>query len=167
MAIGPLTPGDPLPELKGKYLSGPPALLPKDTHGKVALLALGFSLDSTDAVGAWIYRFLQDFDHHPRVISFDLPMLGGIARMGKGVVDNSMRRNLSPASYRHVITGSNQTGAWKKRVGFHSPKVAYLILIDGEGIVRWLHGGAFDEARYQELAQAIRGLIADDPVGPQ
>ena len=157
--LAPLAPGDPLPELKGEYLSGGPALFPHDTRGKAALLAISFTIDGGSAVADWISRYLQDFDHHPRIISYDLAMLGGVAKMGKGVLDSNLRRSMPTASHKHVITGSSGTGAWKKRVGFKSPKDAYLILIDSNGIVRWTHAGVFDEPRYRELAAEIRKLI--------
>ena len=37
-----LTPGAPMPALKGEFLTGQPAELPGSASGRVALLALGF-----------------------------------------------------------------------------------------------------------------------------
>jgi len=52
-----LSPGEPMPALKGEFLTGREALLPGVASGRVALIALGFTYDSRFAVEAWIGRF--------------------------------------------------------------------------------------------------------------
>jgi hypothetical protein len=159
IAMAQIAPGDVFPELKGEYLSGGIARMPADSKGRAVLLAFGFSLDSLDPIQLWIFRFLQDYDHHPKVVSFDVPMLAGVAKMGKGVIEANIRKVMIPASHRHVIVVASKVGVWKKRLGFGSPKHAYLVLFDRDGVVRWRHSGMFDESKYAELNQAIRGLI--------
>jgi hypothetical protein len=60
-----LSPGEPMPALKGEFLTGRQAVLPGAASGRVALLALGFSYDSRFAVEAWIGRFRKDFGDNP------------------------------------------------------------------------------------------------------
>jgi hypothetical protein len=159
VAMTQLAPGDPFPELKGEYVSGGGARLPADTRGRTVLVAIGFTLDALDPVQTWILRFLQDYDHHPRVVSFDVPMLSGMARVGKEIVQANIRKYMVPASHKHVITVTSRVGDWKRRVGFQSPKHPYLLLYDQNGVVRWRHAENFEEARYQELNAVIRSLI--------
>ena len=73
--------GEGLPELRGEYLSGRKAILPQDASGRVALLLFGFSYQSRFAVEAWTKRFRGDFEKNPLVTFYEIPMIGGMARL--------------------------------------------------------------------------------------
>jgi hypothetical protein len=140
-----LAPGEPMPALRGEFLTGRQALLPSVASGRVALLALGFTYDSRFAVEAWIGRFRKDFGDKPQVTFYEVPMIGGMARLGKWFIDSGMRRGTPEDDHERVITVYGGTDPWKQRLGFQSPDAAYLILLDQSGVVRWRHGGPFDE----------------------
>ncbi len=154
--------GDQLPVLRGEYLNGQRAALPKDSSGRVALLMLGFTYESRFAVEAWAKRFRQDFGKQPRVTFFEIPMIGGLARMGKWFIDSGMRRGTPKTDYGNVITVYGGTDAWKQRVGFKDPNAAYLILLDRNGRVAWRHAGGFAEDPYKTLASKVSSLLAGD-----
>jgi hypothetical protein len=154
-----LAPGDPLPRLEGEFLTGGKAVVPDAARGKAALLALGFTYDSRFAVEDWIRRFRADFGADPRVTFFEVPMIGGMARLGKWFIDSGMRRGTPQADHEHVITVYGGVEPWKKRLRFGAPDHAYLILIDAEGRVRWLHQGPFAAASYDDLARTLRTLL--------
>ena len=94
--------GDQLPPLKGEFLSGRTAVLPQAASGRVALLMLGFTYDSRFQVEAWAKRFRQDFGTKSGVTFFEIPMIGGMARMGKWFIDSGMRRGT------HAQNGSRE-----------------------------------------------------------
>jgi hypothetical protein len=152
--------GEQLPPLRGEFLTGRSALLPQAAAGRVALLLLGFSYDSRFQVEAWAKRFRQDFGADPKVTFFEIPMIGGLARMGKWFIDSGMRRGTPKADQENVITVYGGTEPWKKRVGFQNPKAAYLILIDPAGRIAWRHAGDLEEAPYQTLSSEVSRLLA-------
>ncbi len=154
-----LTPGSPMPALKGEFLTGKPAQLPDAASGRVALLALGFTYESRFAVEEWVGRFRQEFGNQPQVTFYEIPMIGGIARLGKWFIDSGMRKGTPRADYEHVITVYGGTDAWKQRVGFQSPDAAYLILVDQRGTVRWLYRGKFDAEAYAALSRQVAALL--------
>ena len=154
-----LAPGDTMPSLKGEFLTGKPAVLPDAASGRVALLAMGFTYNSRFAVEAWIGRFRKDFGDNPQVTFYEIPLIGGMARLGKWFIDSGMRKGTPQSDYEHVITVYGGTDSWKERVGFQSPDAAYLILLDQRGIVRSLHGGPFEEKAYGALAANVAALI--------
>ena len=84
--------GDPLPTLRGEFLTGRTAVLPQAAAGRVALLLLGFSYDSRFAVEAWAGKFREQFHRDPRVTFYEIPMIGGLAWMGKWFIESGMRR---------------------------------------------------------------------------
>jgi hypothetical protein len=69
--------GDPLPTLRGEFLTGRTALLPQAAGGRVALLLLGFSYDSRFAVEAWAGKFREQFHRDPRVTFYEITVYGG------------------------------------------------------------------------------------------
>ena len=154
-----LVPGDALPKLEGHFLTGKEAELPKAAAGRVSLLAIGFTYESRHAVEAWVKAFRADFGTHPDVGFYEIPMIGGMARLGKWFIDSGMRRGTPPSDQEHVITVYGGTDAWKERLGFKQSDAAYLVLLDKNGIVRWQHSGTFDAAAYAELSGRMRALL--------
>lgn len=104
--------GGELPELRGEYLSGRRAILPKDASGRVALLLFGFTYQSRFAVEAWAKRFRGDFEKNPQVTFYEIPMIGGMARLGKWFIDSGMRRGTPKADHENVITVYGGTDPW-------------------------------------------------------
>jgi hypothetical protein len=158
-----LAPGESMPPLKGEFLSGREATLPEAANGKIALLALGFTYDSRFSVEAWIGRYRKDFGRNPAVTAFEVPMLGGAARMGKWFINSGMRKGTPKEDYEHVLTVYGGTDPWKERMGFSAPNAAYLLLIDRAGVVRWRHGGDFDEKAYATLFAEVERLLKAQP----
>ena len=154
-----LSPGEPMPALKGEFLTGRPAVLPDAASGRVALLALGFTYDSRFAVEAWIGRFRKDFADKPQVTFYEIPIIGGMARLAKWFIDSGMRKGTPRQDRENVITVYGGTDSWKQSLGFQSPDAAYLLLLDQRGIVRWRHSGQFDEKAYAALSLQVAALL--------
>jgi len=155
--------GEPLPPIRGDFLNGKNASLPEVAAGKVALLALGFSYDSRFAVEDWVKKFREAFGKNPSATFYEIPMIGGIARLGKWFIDSGMRKGTPPQLHENVITVYGGTDIWKSRVNFNEPKHAYLILLDKKGIVRWVFHGYFNEQDFPQLAAKVEELVNEDP----
>jgi len=153
--------GERLPAMKGEFLTGRAATLPGLAAGKVAFVAVGFSYQSRFAVEAWTNRFRADFGREARVTFFEVPMIGGMAVMGKWFIDSGMRRGTPKEDQEHVITVYGGVGDWKKRLGFGTAAAGYLLLLDAEGRVAWKFTGSatVDEASYRDLSSKVKGLL--------
>jgi hypothetical protein len=152
-----LTVGDVFPRLEGEFLTGRKAVLPDAAAGKLALLLMGFTYDSRFPVEQWAEAFRGEFGERPDITFFEVPVIGGMARMGRWFIDSGMRRGTPKALHENVITVYGGAGTWKKTVGFQeaSKNDAYLVLLDKDGRVRWLYHGVFSD---QALAE-LRGLL--------
>ena len=159
LALALLALNDPLPPLKGECLNGKKAVLPDAAKGKVALLARGFTYDSRHAVEAWVKRFRAGYGANPQVTFYEIPMIGGMARMGRWFIDSGMRKGTPKELHENVITVYGGVEPWKKMVQYQAPNDAYLLLLDPAGNVRWMHHGTFDEQRYGELDKAVTALL--------
>ena len=154
-----LAPGDPLPPIRGELLSGKTAELPAAARGHVALLALGFAHASNHAVEAWTKRFRQEFGRDPDVTAYQIPVVGGMGKLGKPFMMRGMRKDTPKADYDRFMVVFKDADEWKDRVHYKEPNDAYLILIDSQGIVRWLGSGSTDERQYGELQEATKKLL--------
>jgi hypothetical protein len=149
--------GQRLPELRGEFLTERKAVLPEAASGRTALLLLGFTYDSRFAVEDWAKHFGERFRGRPDVTFYEIPMIGGIARLGKWFIDSGMRKGTPREAHENVITVYGGTDAWKKRTGYKDPKAAYLILINAAGDVVWRHQGGFDTKALDSLAAVVDG----------
>jgi hypothetical protein len=134
----------------------------------VALLALGFSRDSQQAVEAWSNRFRKDFGSDPRVAFYEIPVIGGLGRLARPFINSGMRRGTPPALHENVITVYGDVGDWKDRLGYSEGLFAYLLLLDPSGRIVWQHAGLLDDASYRSLAEVMKQRMAlhEQPGGP-
>jgi hypothetical protein len=155
-----------LPRLEGGFLSGRKATLPTASEGKVALVMMGFSYQSRFPVEAWGGWFRNMTGRNPGVTSFEVPMIGGLAKLGKWFIDSGMRKGTPADLHENVITVYSGSGDWKMRLGVSSANEndAFLVLVDQRGVVRWLHHGAFDAARTEELRRVLASLDVEQGV---
>lgn len=166
----PLRVGDPLPDLKGRTLTGRTAVLPQSS-GKVTLVAVGFTYKSRFPVEAWAEWYRATIGSRTDVTLFEVPMIGGAATLGRWFIDRGMRRGTPTELHDQVITVYGGTGDWKQRLSYSSEHKddAYLIVVDREGVVRWLYHGAFDQPRGDELKALLASLADRRPAvaGPE
>jgi hypothetical protein len=122
------------------------------------LLLLGFTYESRHDVEAWAERFRRDFGPDSKIVCYEIPVIGGAARLARPFIDGGMRRGTPRALHDRVITVYRDAGEWKQRVGFSERDVAYLLLVDGEGRVVWRVQGPFGEERYGLLSERVHDL---------
>ena len=166
----PLRVGDPLPELKGQTLAGRAGVLPQPS-GKVTLVAVGFTYKSRFPVEAWAEWYRATIGSRSDITLFEVPMIGGAATFGRWFIDRGMRRGTPTELHDQVITVYGGTGDWKQRLSYSTDHKddAYLIVVDREGVVRWLYHGAFDQPRGDELKALLASLADRRPAvaGPE
>ena len=95
------------------------------------------------------------------VTFFEVPMIGGLGTLGRWFIDRGMRKGTPIELHDHVITVYGGTADWKQRLAFLPAYEddAYLVVLDREGVVRWLHHGGFDTSRADELKALLASLV--------
>ncbi len=156
--VEPLRVGDVLPPLRGAFLTGKDVVLPSASAGRTALLILGFTYASRRAVEPWGDWFKKTLAARQELTFFEMPMIGGMGKLGRWFIDRGMRKNTPQVLHEHVITVYSDTGDWKRRLGVTgaSEDDAFLVVVDGNGVVRWLHHGPFNI----ETARTLEGVMA-------
>ena len=159
-----LVSGVTMPELKGEFLTGEKAVMPASASGKIAFFALGFSYESRYPVEDWTKEFRKHYGSNPATTFYEVPVIGGFGRLGRWFIDSGMRRATAKDLHRNVITVYGGTGPWKERLAVADEKAAYLILLDQNGVVRWLYSGMFDESAFAALRSEVDKLLVGGTV---
>jgi hypothetical protein len=157
-AVARLAIGDRMPALRGDLLSGVSAVLPDLAAGQTTLIVLGFTYDSRFQVEEWAASFRSRYGSRTDVTLFEVPMMGSAARLGRVFIDRGMRKNTPKELHGRVMTVYGRNGDWKARVGFEAANDAYLVLVDRQGVIRWLAHGAASEERLAELFALVDSL---------
>ena len=121
---------------------------------------MGFSYKSRFPVEAWAHWFQTTVDPTTDVTFLEVPMIGGLAKLGRWFIDRGMRQNRPAELQDHVLTVYGGTGDRKTRRFYSSDHAddEYLIVLDRAGIVRRLYHGAFDQRRADELRTVLTSL---------
>jgi hypothetical protein len=155
--IKPIAPGDTFPHLEGEFLTGRKAVLPDAAAGKFALVLLGFTYQSRFSVESWADHVRPAFAQRPNATFFEVPVLGGLARLGKWFIDSGMRSGTPKDLHENVITVWGDVDRWKALMNFADANQddAYLALMDQKGRVVWLYRGSYTDAAFAEMTRKI------------
>ena len=155
----PLAVGTRLPRLTGSDLAGQEVRLPEMATGRVAVLMFGFSYGSRTAVEAWGHHVQATWGNDARVAWYQLPMVGGLGRLAKPFITGGMRKE-TPAQYHgNSVVVFGGTGAWKARLAVTDDRAAYIVILDRDGVVRWILPGSRDDSRLADLDAQVRALL--------
>jgi hypothetical protein len=159
-AVAALTIGSVFPDLNGEFLTGKKASLPQAANGKVALVALGFTHASHATVSAWTSRFHKEFFEEPKAKFYQVPMLGGMAWLSRIFVESGLRKNNPKVFYEDIMPVYHNVDDWKKRIGYKGDDVAYVFLLDQNGVIRWMFAGGVDEREFAQMRDETRRLLS-------
>jgi hypothetical protein len=84
-----------------------------------------------------------------------------MGRLAKWFIDSGMRKGTPRELHENVITVYGGTGDWKKwlKVAKGNEDAAFLILLDPDGRVQWLHAGPFERPAFEALQAAVSRLL--------
>jgi hypothetical protein len=155
-----LRPGTPIPQIKGTTLEEQAIILPDAVRGKVTLLIITFSKAAGELGRGWSDPFLKDYPQDDKVTSYAIAMLEDVPLLLRGMVRGGIKRGVPLSMRRRFLTVTQDENQWKQYVGLKNDKDPYLILLDGNSQVQWIHHGAFDPTVYGGLKVRIAELVS-------
>ena len=154
-----LRPGTTIPQIKGTTLEDRAIVLPDAVRGKVTLLIITFSKAAGELGRGWNDPFLKDHPQDDKVTSYAIAMLEDVPSLLRGMVRGGIKRGVPLPMRRPFLTVSQDENQWKQYVGLKNDKEPYLLLINGNGQLQWIHHGAFDPTVYAGLKVRITELL--------
>ncbi len=131
--------------------------IPVDFAGAPLLLLVGYVQDTQFDIDRWLFGVL---DAELDVTLREVPAARGMgARIASGFIDGGMRRGIPKGEWGAVVTTYGRTADTIAEVtGTENPRNARVLLLDGEGTIRWFHDAGFSAATLIDLREALQEL---------
>lgn len=135
--------GRTFPTLMATSLSGRVVTLPDDANGDVSLVVLVFLESASSMAESWSGPGNGAFDGDSRVTTYLVTVVGD-SLIGRSLADR-IRQGLAGgvplAKHDLVLTIPGDIERCRRAYGIDDPSLAYIYLLDGRGIIRWMEKG--------------------------
>lgn len=153
--------GEPFPVITASALDAAegaaPVTIPTDFAGSPLLLFVGYVQDAQFDIDRWLFGAL---DAELDVTLREVPAARGMAAsLASGFIDGGMRKGIPKGEWGAVVTTYGKTAdKIAELTGTERPRNARVLLLDGEGIVRWFHDAGFSAPTLIDLRAALGAL---------
>jgi ATP10 protein len=147
-----------VPALQATSFAEQTVKLPEVLQGKVGVLVLGFTHASQDAVTGWGKRLGVDYHDSPDVQYFEMPVLAAVPKMVRGMVIGKIKGSVPEPAKAHFVPILENEAGWRAVASYKSGDDAYVLLVDGQGVVQWQTHDAVSDAAYGRLKEQIERL---------
>ena len=153
--VVPLSDGEPFPSVSGMLLSGEPMTVPDDLAGSVGVLLLGWDYSARFEIDAWSQFLKEHYQAFPGLRTIIMPMISGVGRLMRAVIDSAMVRGIPEEELGHVLTIYGDLRALRARLNVANARRAQLFLLGRTGRVAWRSEGPPSEERMSALREAL------------
>ncbi|HOI58756.1 MULTISPECIES: hypothetical protein [unclassified Methanoculleus] len=153
--------GRTFPTLIATSLSGKVVTLPDDAKGDVSLVVLVFLESALPMAESGSAPFSGAFTQNPRVTTYLVTVVGD-SLIGRSLADR-IRQGLAggvpPAKYNLVLTVPGDIERCRRAYDIDETSFAYIYLLDGRGIIRWMEKGTITPEGLDALLDAARAML--------
>ena len=150
--------GQPFPEITSKSLAGKVVTLPESVKGKVALVCIAFVRSSQGMIDSWAQPFEQEFGKDSMFAVYEVPMINKGWKVLSWMIDSGMRGGIPVEKHDNVVTFYGDYSGYQETLGMENTNLAYVFLLDPEGIVRWKGQGYSSPETEKELLNTAMTL---------
>jgi hypothetical protein len=144
-----------IPSFQGTTFAGQTVSLPQQLKGGVGVLVLGFSKSSGDVCKGWGQRLAESYRDSHDVTYFQMPVLESVPKLIRGMMMRSIKSGVPEAEQPHFLLVFSNEAEWRTIVRYANPDDAYILVVDGQGIVRWQTSGKVTDAGFAALKQQV------------
>lgn len=150
--------GELFPSVRGEGLDGRAWELPRDLAGRPAILLIGYAQDAQFDADRWLFGLLQA--QTPAQL-LELPTIPGlIPSLAGDWIDKGMRSGIPSEDWSSVVTVyGGRAAEIATFTGNDRPRNMRVLLLDGEGRVRWFHDRGFSAREMLDLDHTARTLV--------
>ncbi|MCB9896437.1 MAG: hypothetical protein H6825_00405 [Planctomycetes bacterium] len=150
--------GETFPRVTGNALSGESVVLPDAFAGEPVVLLVGYVQEAQFDLDRWLLGLQQLGATVARV---EVPTIDGLLPgMAAGFIDEGMRGGIPREDWASVVTVYDEAGAIVRFTGEERPRNGRILLLDGDGLVRWFHDRGYSATKVAELDAFARELAA-------
>lgn len=142
-----------LPSVSTNDLNGMRRTLP---NGRLNVLLIAYEQWQQLEVDSWVSALERLEQLHDEVGYFELPVVGQMNLLGRRTLDFYMRRGIPDRRIRsRTLTFYADPAGFRKPLGITDAEHIAVLLVDGDGLVRWRASGA----RTQSAEAALRVAV--------
>ncbi len=152
--------GTRFPALSARTLAGTNKTLPDAAAGKVSLIVVAFVRGAQEMINSWVLPFEEEFLPSADVVVYEVPMIeSSLWKPARSMIDGGMRSGIPPEKHDYVITSYGSAAAYREILGMEDRSLAYLFLLDRDGVIRWEGKGFADSDGMSRLLKTATTLI--------
>lgn len=110
--------------------------LPEAFAGKTTVLVVGFSQSAREPVAVWGRRLAALYGGSATVQYFEVPVLAAVPRLLRGLVLGKVKDGVPQRAWAHCLPVTEHEAEWKRAAGYRGADSAYLLVVDGGGVVQ-------------------------------
>lgn len=148
------TVGQALPAIGGRNLNGEEVSLPGALAGRPAVVILGFSPLAAADDEAWARRLAGG-----RVPVYLVVVVEG-PRFLSPVIEGMLKSQADPRLYPFALIRFDPKKAERRRFGLIHDRKALVLLVDGDGLIRFESDAGFSEAEAGRLEATAASLFS-------
>lgn len=156
-----------IPSFEATTFAGQTVSLPHQLKGGVGVLVLGFSKSSGGVCKGWGLRLAESHRDSHDVMYFQMPVLESVPKLLRGMVMRSIKSGVPEAEQPHFLPVFSHEAEWRTIARYSNPDDAYILVVDGQGNVRWQTSGKVTDAGFAALKQQVETVRTqpNDPRG--
>lgn len=156
----PLQPGDTLPDLAGRTLSGKPLDLPAAARGEVAVVIFSFSRSGGRDARDWAQHLSKNYPH---LDVSNAIFLDAAPRLFRGMVVSEIRSGMTSAVRDRTMILYEQQSSWEERLHVTDENFAVVVVLGGARHIGGMASGPFAEVLYRQIRQEIGHELGASP----
>ncbi|HEY6412574.1 MAG TPA: hypothetical protein VIX42_02735 [Edaphobacter sp.] len=147
-----------IPMTHGTTFAGAQVMLPDDLRGRVGVLVLGFSKSSGEMCSGWGRRVAANYRETHEVMYYQMPVLASVPKLIRSMVVKSIRSSVPETEQTHFLPVFSDEAEWRKIARYANVDDAYVLVVDGDGRVRWQASGKATDAEFAALKEQVDAL---------
>lgn len=145
----------PLPRFDGEALSGLKVTMPGAVNGHAALLVIGFTHASGPHCTDWSKRLESEFRSDTALERYTVVFLEDAPKLVRGVAIHGIKSGVPKEEYNNFLIVTAHAKEVQAAVRFSAPDDAYLVLLGGDGTIRWTFHGPISDDPIRQLRELL------------
>jgi len=108
---------------------------------------------------SWVQPFEREFGKDSRFAFYEIPMLNSAWVVRSWIIDSGMRSGIPVEKHGSVVTYYGDYSSYQEALGMIDTNLAYVFLLDKNGIVRWRGQGYSNPETEKEFIETLKTLI--------
>lgn len=145
------------PTIGARNLQGLDVMLPAAFAGDRNIVMVAFKRDHQDLVDSWVPWLEKRATTDPGLSFYELPTIGRIWAPVRNLIDGGMAAAIrEPVILQRTLTIYGDVSRLTRPLGIDDRSTITVLLVDGNGAVRWQAAGGFDPETARSLGNALR-----------